>query len=184
MRRDGLQTPLLNPLTRPGGAAGRGPSHTWATTVRPPRGAATFTRPWYHVAPAPARATPAAAAATGPGPGQARQPAASPRRSLPLQAASRAPPAAAIFAEARRHGAASHGGLSTRAAAVSRDPGGLRPPRPRAGAEQRQGGASGAGGGVGGAGGGVGGARKKRPAGAEESVCSASASGEHASSRV
>lgn len=122
-----------------GGAAGRGPSRTWATTVRPPWGAAMFTRPWYHAAPAPARATPTTAAATGPELGRARRPAASPPRSLPPQAASRAPPAAAaaaIFAEAprRRVRVASHSCPKTRARPRCRETQAVSapPPSPRA----------------------------------------------------
>lgn len=80
---------------------GAGLSRTCADTVRVPSRAAAFTRPWCHAAPAPARATPATAAARGPRLGTARRPAASPRLSLPPQAASQAllPAAAAIFAE-------------------------------------------------------------------------------------
>lgn len=78
-----------------------------AETARLPSRAATFTRLWCQAAPTPARAAPATAAAKGPGLGRARRLAASPRRSLPPQAASRAqlPAAAAIFAEAQLHGA-------------------------------------------------------------------------------
>lgn len=100
--------------------------------MRLPWGAATFTRPWYHAAPTPATATPATAAATGPGPGQARRPAAKPRRSLSPKEASRAPPAAAIFAEALRSGAraASHGVPKTRAWQLCRETEAVSAPPP------------------------------------------------------
>lgn len=93
----------LRCLRLPGASeGGAGLSRTCANTVRVPSRAAAFTRPCCHAAPAPARATPATAAARGPRLGIARRPAASPRLSLPPQAASRAllPAAAAIFAEA------------------------------------------------------------------------------------
>lgn len=99
-------------------------SRTCAKTVRLPWGAATFLRPWYHTTPVLARAAPATAAVRGPRPGRARRPAATPRRSLPLQAASQAPlaAAAAIFAEAPHLGAR----RSRAQPRISRDPAGLR----------------------------------------------------------